>query len=110
MTMQAAARVMEADMSHSEWSADDTPDAIRARRNVLFGYWAGERMGLSGEALSRYARQMHLADYVVKGDQDLIVKIQQDFEAMNLTISQADALRLLRSLHQQALRESGCTD
>lgn len=108
--MQVTAHGIEAEMAEADWAADDAPDAIRARRNILFGYWAGERMGLSGAALTRYARQMHLADYIVKGDQDLIVKIQQDFQALNLMISQDDAVRLLRSLHQQALRESGCTD
>lgn len=99
----------------SFWSGEhgahmEDVDGIRARRNVLLGYWVGQRMGLSGDALSRYARQMHLADYILQGDQDIILKIQQDFQSFNLSISHEDASRLLRSMHRQSLHENACTD
>ena len=37
-------------------------DGEIARRNVLFGLWAGRRLGLTGDDLETYAWSVHFAD------------------------------------------------
>jgi hypothetical protein len=41
---------------------DGTRDGEIARRNVLFGVWAGRRLGLTGDDLETYAWSVHFAD------------------------------------------------
>ncbi|MUZ58494.1 DUF1476 family protein [Agrobacterium vitis] len=98
-------------VSGADWCPkDDTTFTIRARRNVLAGFWAGERLGLRGQDLVLYAQALHVEDHRLPGDLDLVEKIQADFASAELAISTADIHLVLRASHQQALRDSGCTD
>ena len=70
--------------SHSRTNDDpyqteyDTRDAEIARRNILFGLWAGQRMGLESEAIEDYAWSVHLADGENPGHDDVIAKVATD--------------------------------
>jgi len=79
----------------------DTRDGEVARRNVLFGLWAGRRMGLDGDALETYAWSVHLADHQLPGHDDVIAKVAVDLASVGRPISD----RKLRSrLHEMAMR------
>jgi hypothetical protein len=61
---------------------------VKARRNRLLGLWAAERMGLSGDAADKYARDVVNAQFggrekrvVAKVAADLAGKGQSDSEA-----------------------------
>ncbi|GLQ07304.1 DUF1476 domain-containing protein [Sneathiella chinensis] len=58
-----------------------------ARRNKLLGAWAAELMGLSGEAVDAYAKEVIIADLEEKGDEDVFRKIRQDLDAKNVEMS-----------------------
>lgn len=59
-----------------------------ARRNRLLGLWAAEKLGISGEAATAYAKEVVAADFVEAGDGDVLRKIMADFAAKNLTVTE----------------------
>jgi hypothetical protein len=52
---------------------------IIARRNRLLGAWAAEQMGLSGDAVDAYAKEVVAADFEKPGDSDVVEKVLKDF-------------------------------
>jgi hypothetical protein len=57
------------------------------RRNKMVGHWAAERLGLSGEAADDYAASVVKADFQEPGDQDIIRKLNADFAAKGVAVS-----------------------
>jgi hypothetical protein len=60
---------------------------IRNRRNRLLGLWAGELMGLKGEALEAYARAAVLAGVEHGRDTDVYGKVHADLIALGVDLS-----------------------
>ncbi|OUR78086.1 hypothetical protein A9Q83_08850 [Alphaproteobacteria bacterium 46_93_T64] len=58
-----------------------------ARRNKLVGTWAAELMGLEGDAVEAYAKEVVIADLEEKGDDDVYRKLRQDLSSKNVDIS-----------------------
>lgn len=52
-----------------------------ARRNKLLGIWAAERLGKTGADADAYAKEVVIADFAEAGDDDVLRKVKQDFEA-----------------------------
>ena len=50
-----------------------------ARRNKLLGLWAAEKLGLSGDAATAYAKEVVAADFEEAGDQDVQNKVREGF-------------------------------
>lgn len=80
-----------------------------ARRNKLLGLWAAEKLGLEGAAADAYAKEVVLADFERPGDDDVLEKVQKDFEAKGVDVNahqirlQMD--RLLPEAQQQIMSE-----
>ena len=89
---------------------DESLGSIRARRNLLAGYWAGSLMGLAGEDLGHYASDLHEVDHAECGDGDVIARLAHDLEAAGHKMSKADIAASLRRFHAQALKDTGCTE
>jgi hypothetical protein len=70
--------------------AEDAAFRARAKRNRLIALWAAERLGKSGEEARLYAGDVLTADFKEPGDQDVIVKLQQDFEAAGAPLTEQD--------------------
>ena len=51
---------------------------VLARRDRLAGLWAAEKLGLSGDAATDYAKSVILADLEAPGDEDVIAKLAGD--------------------------------
>jgi len=49
-----------------------------ARRNKLLGLWAAEKLGLTGDAATSYAKDVVAADFEVSGDSDVLGKVARD--------------------------------
>jgi hypothetical protein len=60
---------------------------VTARRNRIFGEWAGSQMGLSGEALTAYAKDVVMSDFEKPGDDDVLEKVQSDMKAAGSDVS-----------------------
>ena len=98
MSMQIAAPGIAA------WEADqDSREGEIARRNVLFGLWAGRRLGLAGDELEVYAWSVHFADRDRPGHDDVIAKVCADLAARGVPLREQ---RLRDRLREMQLRAS----
>lgn len=68
-----------------------------ARRNKLVGQWAAEHMGLEGDAIAAYAKEVIIADMEEKGDEDVFRKLRQDLTAKNVDVSDHQIRREMES-------------
>ncbi|MGX1324040.1 hypothetical protein AB7M17_007493 [Bradyrhizobium sp. USDA 377] len=59
-----------------------------ARRNRLLGLWAAEKLGITGEAATAYAKEVVAADFEEAGDADVLRKIAADFAAKSVAITE----------------------
>lgn len=58
-----------------------------ARRNKLLGLWAADLMGLEGDAADAYAKEVIVADFEEKGDDDVFRKVRGDLDAKSIEMS-----------------------
>ena len=61
----------------------------QAKRDKALGYWLGEKLGKSGEALEDYVLSVWRADLKEPGDQDVFDKLMADVRANGLDVSEA---------------------
>lgn len=61
---------------------------VGARRNRLLGEWAGALMGLEGDALANYAKEVVQSDFEKPGDEDVYVKVKGDLDAKSISVSE----------------------
>ncbi|MDE2437767.1 MAG: DUF1476 family protein [Sphingomonadales bacterium] len=87
----------------SEGIDQDTREGEIARRNVLFGLWAGRRAGLKGDALEAYALAVHLVDHRSPGHDDVIAKVAADLVSCGKPVSDR---RLRTHFREMAMRAS----
>lgn len=73
-----------------------------ARRNKLLGLWAAGKLGLSGAEAETYAKEVVMADFEEAGDDDVLRKIQKDFEAKGVSESEAQIRKTMNELLAQA--------
>ena len=58
-----------------------------ARRNKLLGLWAAEKLGITGDAASAYAKEVVTADFEEAGDGDVQNKVMRDFTGKGVAIT-----------------------
>lgn len=73
-----------------------------ARRNRAVAEWAGAKLGLTGDALDAYVKEVRKADLVEKGDEDVFRKIKADFAAKGIAVDDTE----LRSVMAEALSKA----
>ncbi len=59
----------------------------KARRNKLFGLWAAERMGLTGDDAAAYAKEVVIADFERPGDDDVLEKVLKDLTTNGVEVT-----------------------
>ncbi len=75
-----------------------------ARRNKMLGFWAAEKLGLSGADVDAYAREMVMAEYT-EGDHDVFKKVRRDFDAKGVAQSDHQIRRTMDELLEQAIKQ-----
>ncbi len=75
---------------------------IEARASKLIGMWAGEQMGLSGDALSAYAKEVVAANLDEPGYDDVKRKLVADFTAKDLEIADNDLDQIIAKFVDKA--------
>jgi hypothetical protein len=75
-----------------------------ARRNRLFGLWAAEKLGVSGDAANVYAKEVVMADFD-GGEDGVFKKVRTDLDAKGVTASDADVRRAMVDLMEKAVAE-----
>jgi hypothetical protein len=59
-----------------------------ARRNRLLGMWAAEKLGISGDAATAYAKEVVAADFEEAGDTDVVRKVLGDLTAKGVAVTE----------------------
>jgi hypothetical protein len=73
-----------------------------ARRNKLLGLWAAEKLGLSGDAATAYAKEVVAADFEEAGDADVQNKVVKDFTDKGVAVSAAEVRAKMTELMAEA--------
>ena len=76
-----------------------------ARRDRMLGQWAGEKLGLSGDELTRYADTVVRADLLHPGDEDVFQKVLADFADKAVLIMPQELRERMNSLLAEARRQ-----
>jgi hypothetical protein len=76
-----------------------------ARRNKLLGAWAAEKMGLTGDAATQYAKDVVAADFEEAGDDDVVRKVMGDFQAKGVDQSEHQVRRTMDELMGEAIAQ-----
>jgi hypothetical protein len=74
-----------------------------ARRNRLLGLWAAEKLGMSGDAASAYAREVVAAEFGAAGDADVIRKVMGDLGAKGVAVTEPQIRAKMDELMAQAI-------
>ena len=75
---------------------------ISARRNKLLGEWLAGELGIKGDAVEAYAKDVVIADLEEPGDEDVIRKVMSDITEENLNITEATIREKLAELEAVA--------
>ena len=76
-----------------------------ARRNKLFGLWAAEKLGLSDAEAGEYAKSVIRADFQKPGDDDVLRKVKDDFDAKGIDQSYDQLQSTLTEMMAESLRQ-----
>jgi hypothetical protein len=76
-----------------------------ARRNRLLGQWAAEKLGLTGDAATAYAKDVVAADFEEAGDDDVFRKVRADFDAKSIAQSDHQIRRTMEELMGTAIEQ-----
>src|SRR5260221_2765254 len=74
-----------------------------ARRNKLLGLWAAEKLGMSDDAASSYAKDVIAAEFEEAGDADVVRKVMGDLTAKDVAITEAQVRAKMDELMAQAI-------
>ena len=61
-----------------------------ARRNRLLGLWAAEKLGISGDAATAYAKEVVASDFEEAGDADVLRKVFGDLTTKGIAITEPE--------------------
>ena len=76
-----------------------------ARRNRLLGLWVAEKLGLSGDAASAYAKEVVAAEFQEAGDADVVRKVMGDLKAKGVAVTEQQLQAKMGELTAQAVAE-----
>jgi len=78
---------------------------IEARRNKLLGYWAAEKLGISGDDAESYAKKVVVADLEEAGYEDVVRHVSQTFRDGGVDINDEAIRSEIQRLHSVAEKE-----
>src|SRR4030081_1417502 len=59
-----------------------------ARRNRLLGMWVAEKLGITGDAATAYAKEVVATDFEEAGDGDVVRKVLGDLTAKGIALTE----------------------
>jgi len=59
-----------------------------ARRNRLLGMWVAEKLGMTGDAATAYAKEVVASDFEEAGDGDVVRKVLGDLTAKGIAMTE----------------------
>ena len=77
----------------------------QARRNKLLGLWVAEKLGLTAEAASDYAKTVVAAEFGDGGDADVVRKVIADLGTKGVAVTEAQVHAQMTELMAQAVAQ-----
>ena len=79
---------------------------VEVRRNKLLGQWvAAELLGMSGDAVGAYAKEVISSDFEEPGDADVVRKILADIDSRGLDFSEHRLRNKMEELQDEAKKQ-----
>ncbi len=75
---------------------------VMARRNKLLGLWAADLMGLEGEAVATYAKDVVRSDFEEPGDDDVLQKVLGDLTGKGIEATEKSVRKQMNDLLAEA--------
>jgi hypothetical protein len=76
-----------------------------ARRNKLLGLWVADKLGMSGDAASAYAKEVVAADFEQPGDNDVVHKVMRDLAAKGVALTEPQLRVQMDTLMAEAIAQ-----
>jgi len=76
-----------------------------ARRNRLLGLWVAEKLGMSGDAATAYAKEVVASDFEEAGDGDVVRKVLGDLKAKGVAVTEQQLRTAMDQLMAQAVAQ-----
>ncbi len=76
-----------------------------ARRNNLLAAWAAEKMGITGDSIANYQKEVRRADLAEAGDEDVFRKVRGDFDAKGVSVSDEELRAQMITSMEQAITQ-----
>ena len=73
-----------------------------ARRNKLLGQWAAEKLGITGDAATAYAKEVVAANFEEAGDDDVLRKVLGDLTSKGVAMTKEQVRAKMDELMAQA--------
>ncbi|MDP7640406.1 MAG: DUF1476 domain-containing protein [Candidatus Hydrogenedentes bacterium] len=94
----------------TKYSRDNELDfKVTARRNKLLGLWTAEKLGISGDDVDAYAKEVVMSDFEKPGEEDVVEKIMRDFNDKNTGVTEkelrAKMAQLMGTAREQIVSE-----
>jgi hypothetical protein len=76
-----------------------------SRRNKAIAEWAGAKLGLTGDALEAYIREVRKADLAEAGDDDVFRKVKGDLAAKGIAVDDTEIRTFMASALAKAVTD-----
>jgi len=76
-----------------------------ARRNRLLGLWVAEKIGLTGDAATAYAKEVVAADFEEAGDDDVVRKVSKDLADKGVELTANEIRAKMNELFAEAVAQ-----
>ncbi|MBU2582175.1 MAG: DUF1476 domain-containing protein [Alphaproteobacteria bacterium] len=76
-----------------------------ARRNNILATWVAGKLGLSGDDVTAYQKEVRRADLAEAGDDDVFRKVRADLDAKGVTVSDEEVRSQMMTAMEQAIAQ-----
>ena len=76
-----------------------------ARCNRMLGMWAAEKLGLTGDAASAYAKEVVMSDFEEGGEHDVLKKVKKDLEAKGVASTEQEIRLAMNDFMEKAIAQ-----
>jgi hypothetical protein len=76
-----------------------------SRRNKMLAEWVGAKLGIVGEELEQYVKDVRRADFEEDGDDDVFRKVKGDLEAKGVQVPDEELRQAMDTMLAKAVEE-----
>lgn len=100
-TFNEREKAFESKFAHDQ----DLKFKAEARRNNLLGEWVAEKLGITGDAIAEYKREVRKADLEEAGDDDVFRKVRADLDAKGVAVSDDELREVMGNFLAEAVAQ-----